>query len=78
MATLNEMPRPSSRKYVAEQGIVMPSISKTFQALEEQPKKIKFSEFFLPLRDPFVATFNERRAPTSRKYVAERGILIPN
>ena len=33
---------------------------------------------FLPLRDPLVATFNESRAPTSRKYVAEQGIVIPN
>ena len=33
---------------------------------------------FLPLRDLLVATFNEKRAPTSRKYVAEQGIMIPN
>ena len=33
---------------------------------------------FLPLRDPLVATFNETRAPTSRKYVAEQGIVMPN
>ena len=25
-----------------------------------------------------VATFNEARAPTSRKYVAEQGIIMPN
>ena len=33
---------------------------------------------FLPLRDPLVATFNETRAPTSRKYVAEQGIVMRN
>ena len=28
--------------------------------------------------DRLVATFNETRAPTSRKYVAEKGIVVPN
>ena len=28
--------------------------------------------------DPLVATFNERRAATSRKHVAEQGIVMPN
>ena len=32
----------------------------------------------LPLTDPLVATFSETRAPTSRKYVAEQGIVMPN
>ena len=32
---------------------------------------------FLPLRDPLVATFNETRAPTSRKYVAEDTKINP-
>ena len=32
----------------------------------------------LPLRDPFAATFNEMRAPTSKKYVTEQGIVMPN
>ena len=30
------------------------------------------------LRDPLVVTFNETRAPTSRKNVAEQGIVMPN
>ena len=34
--------------------------------------------FFLPLIDPLVATFNERRAPTSRKHVSEQGIEMSN
>ena len=33
---------------------------------------------FFPLTDPLVASFNETRAPTSRKYVVEEGIVIPN
>ena len=33
---------------------------------------------FLPLRDPLVVTFNEMRAPTSRKNVAEQGVVMPN
>ena len=33
---------------------------------------------FLPLTDPLVATFNETHAPTSRKHVAEQGIVMPN
>ena len=30
------------------------------------------------MNQALVATYNERRAPTSRKYVAEQGIAIPN
>ena len=65
----------------------MPNWSKTFQAiwwnssilvLEKQPKNIHYSEIFLPLREPLVATFNETRAPTSRKYVAEQVIIMSN
>ena len=33
---------------------------------------------FLPLKDSLVVTFNETCAPTSRKNVAEQGILVPN
>ena len=40
--------------------------------------KAKFSGFFLPLGNSFVSTFNETRAPTSRNYVAEQGIVMPN
>ena len=47
VATFNETHAPASRKYVAEQGIVMPNLSKTFKtfwlhssvfSLEKQPK----------------------------------------
>ena len=30
----------------------------------------------LPIRDPLLPTFNETRTPTSRKYVAEQGIVM--
>ena len=33
---------------------------------------------FLPLKNTLLATFNGVRAPTSRKYVAEPDILMPN
>ena len=42
---------------------------------EKQPKNLNF-QTFLPLRDPLEATFKETRAPTSRKYIAEQGIVI--
>ena len=37
-----------------------------------------FSEFFLPLIDILVATFNETGAPTFKNYVAEQGTVMPN
>ena len=36
------------------------------------------NKIFLPLIDPLVATFSETCVPTSRKYVAEQGMLMPN
>ena len=38
----------------------------------------KFSEFFLHLIETLVVTFNETRAPTSIKYVAEKAIEMPD
>ena len=49
-----------------------------FAIYRKTTKKPKFSEFFLPLIDPLVASFNEMRAPTSKENVAEQGILMPN
>ena len=46
-------------------------------ALEKQPKNLHFQSILL-LKDPFVATFNETRAPTSRGYLAEQGVVMPN
>ena len=59
VATFNEGRAPTSRKYVAEQGIAMPNWSKTFQnfwsyslifALEKQPKNLNFYNFFISKR----------------------------
>ena len=86
MATFNERRAPTSTKYVAKQGIVIPNSSKIMQlfrshssifALEKQPKNPIFQSF-LSLIDCLVVTFNETPAPTSRKYVAEQGIGMPN
>ena len=38
------------------------------------PKNLNFQSLFYP----FVATFSARHAPTSKKYVEELGIVIPN
>ena len=54
VTTFPEIRAPTSKKYVAEHGIVMPNCSKTFQtvwshssvfALEKQPKNINFQSF---------------------------------
>ena len=44
----------------------------------EATLKIEISGVFLPLKDTLLTTFNETRAPTSRKYVTERGIVMQN
>ena len=44
---------------------------------KKQPKNLNFYSF-LPLIDPLLATFNETRAPTSKKYVTEQGIVMQN
>ena len=47
MATFNEMRAPTSRKYVVEQGILMPTWShSSVFALEKQPKKLNSQSFF--------------------------------
>ena len=61
MTTFNETRAPTFRNYVVEQGIVMPTSSKTFQSfrslssffpLEKQPKNLNFQSFFTSNR-PF-------------------------
>ena len=63
--TFNETRAPTSRKYVAEKGIVMPNLSKTFQtfwlhssvfSLENQPKNINFQSVSTSKR-PFGSCF---------------------
>ena len=73
MATSNETCAPTSRKYVAGQGIVMPHLSKTFETLlrfyfRKTMVNQSFRDFPTIKREPFVATFNEMRAaPTSKE-----------
>ena len=64
MATFSEMHASTSRKYAAEQIMLMPNCWKRFQSfwlrssrfvLEKQPKNSNFKSF-LPLRDNLVAT----------------------
>ena len=86
MATFNEAREPTSRKFVAEQGIVMPNWSKIFQtfwshstifALEKQPKNLNFHSFFISKR--IVGGYFQGNMCTHfRKYVSEPGTVIPN
>ena len=86
MGTFNEARAPTSRKHAAEKVIVMPNWTKSFETswlhcsvfvLKMQLKNLK-NQSFLPLGDSLVATFNELRASSSRKDVAEQGIVMPN
>ena len=86
MATFRETCAVPSRKYVSEPGMIIPNLSEKLQffwshasvfALERKRKKLN-SQRFLLLRDTLVATFNDMCAPTSRKYVAEKGMVMPN
>ena len=87
VARFNETRATRFRKCVAKEGIAIPNSLKNFKtfwlqssvfASEKQPEKLNFQSFFLSLGNSLVATFNETRTPTSRKYVAEDGIVMPN
>ena len=45
---------------------------------KEVAKNLDFQSFFLSLTKALVATFNGTCIPTSRKYVAEQVIIMPN
>ena len=86
MPTFNERGAPTFRKYVAQESIVRRNWSKTFQSFWfhstvfglKQQHKFPNIRVFLALGDALVVTFNQMRAPTSRKYIAEQGILVLN
>ena len=70
------------RKHVSEPGKTLPNLSEKLQylwsqssifALEKKGKNLNIKSF-LRIRDPLVPTFNETRAPNSRKNVAKEGI----
>lgn len=76
----------TSRKCVFESGISIPDLlekppfflsqSSNF-AWKKQPENLNFHSFSL-WKIILAASFNERHAVTSRKNVAEKGILMPN
>ena len=72
----------SHSNFIAQQGIVMTAFE-TFRshssvfALEKEAKNLNFFGF-LNLIDPLLASFIETRAQTSRKYVSEQGVVMPN
>ena len=75
MATFNETHPPTSRKYVAAQGIVTPNWSKAFQtfcshssvyALEKQPKNLNFQRIFTSNR-PFGGYFQWNACTYTKK-----------
>ena len=78
-ATFNKTRAPTSRIYVAEQGIVMPNWSKTFQTLrsyssvfdiEKLPKNLNFQSLFTSNR-PFRNNFQWKPCTNSKKYVVK-------
>ena len=46
--------------------------------LEKYPKNLNFQSFFLQLKQASMVTFNEKQAPTFRKYVAEPDLIMSN
>ena len=85
VTTFNEKRAPNSRKNVSKRGVIIPNFSETVQSswshsvfdLEKYPKSWNFQSL-LPLKEALVSTFNEKRAPTSRKYAGELSVVMPN
>ena len=87
VATFKETRAHTFRKHVSEPSKSIPDFANKLRyfldtlllfCFRKTTVKSKFSDFFLPPRDPLVAAFNETRTPASRKYVAEQRIVIPN
>ena len=87
MATFKETCELTSRKDVSESGRSIPDLAGETSSFlvtfllfgfRKTPVKSKFSEFLIPLRDVLVANFIEMHAPISKKYVVEKGIVMPN
>ena len=86
VAAFNEMCAHASSKNDAEQGIIMPNLLQNFKLfgrtppflLQKSTLKILIFRILLLLKEALVVTFNEKRAPTSRKYIAEQDIIISN
>ena len=86
IATFNEKRTPAYRKYIVEQGIMMPNLWQTLQSFWSHSSVFtlgKLSEnsmltVLLHLKKTLAATFNETRAHTSRKDEAEQSIMMAN
>ena len=86
VATFNETRAPTCGRYVEEQVLMMSNWLKTFQTslshssifTLEKFLKVTICTVFLHLRVLLIANFSETAAPTSRKYVAEQGIVMSN
>ena len=83
---MSETGAPTPRWYIAEQVAMISNVSETLQsswsnsyvfALEKWSKNLNFKSFFTP-KKALVTTFNETRVPTSRKYVTQQDIMMPN
>ena len=86
MATFSKISALSTRKYVSEYGMSIPDLSnklRVFQshssvtASEKQRYNRNFQSF-LALKYLLVASFKERCALTSRKYLPKPGESIPD
>ena len=73
-----------SRKYVAEQGIIMIIYCRLFSIFGFtspfllQKNSLKMLNIFLPLKEPLLATFSKASGLTSRKCVPKPNKSIPN
>ena len=77
MANFSETHAPTSRKFAATEGILMPNASKTVQSFLSDSSVFPLEKGPKCLTDPLVATFSTTPAPTCRKYVAEQGKVMP-
>ena len=79
MARFNERHGPISRKYVAEQGMIILKSSENINRFGRTPSfcftiiasKMLIFEDFVPLKMPVVTTFSETRLLTPKTYAAE-------
>ena len=87
MATFSETCASTSRKYVAEKGLMMPNLWQTRQSfslhssffvLERYLKSLNFKWVFIILKQALMVTFSENSTPTFRKNVAEGDVIMSN
>ena len=64
-------------KFIRDTPIFLVALPRFYWIVLSSLKKLNF-ESFLPLKRTLVATLNENRAATSRKYVAEQRVIMAN